>query len=214
MKTRRGLAVLGLGSVFLAAMYGVAVRATRTVSRGSGAGFAGSMRPTGSGEATSDAKSGAKTTSTSTEQGKAEPTDTTSPQVSTVLPEPNATGVSVHATITVTFSEAMDKQSVETAFQSPDLGNFTFDWRDDQTIVVTPTAALAHASGGPGVRARTFTYRLTTVAKDLAGNELDHAYEATFATQRRVIPLPQPPGCVLPRKAEIWSRAASGRSVP
>ncbi|MEM6789552.1 MAG: Ig-like domain-containing protein [Myxococcota bacterium] len=217
MKTRYGLVVLGLGSVVLAAACGGDDETTGDPGSGSGVGAAGGMMPTGAGGETSgEGGTGATSSSSSTGQGGEDPVDTTSPQVLTVTPELDATGVSEDATITITFSEAMDKESVETAFQSADLGNITTDWLDDQTFVVTPNALLAYASGSPSVAANTFTYRITTVAKDLAGNELDDAYEATFATLRRItrnMPSPTQRG-VSSTGSESTCTLTSGSPVP
>ena len=111
--------------------------------------------------------------------------DTTPPSVVSVVPADGAQGVTDDATITITFSEAMDKSSAQAAFQSANLGAVTFDWLDDQTMEVVPNN-LSYAEGGPSVTANAYDYSVTNVAQDLAGNPLPSSFDVSFTTLREV----------------------------
>ena len=120
--------------------------------------------------------------------------DTTPPTIVTTLPANNATGVVAATTIVITFSEPMNKLVTQSAYQSasprltPPVVQFTWD-ATGTVMTVTPNVALAVASGAnpdPAVTvANTFSYQITNVATDLAGNALATA-SSTFKTQRRI----------------------------
>lgn len=120
--------------------------------------------------------------------------DTTPPTIVTTLPANNATGVVAATTIVITFSEPMNKLVTQSAYQSasprltPPVIQFTWD-ATGTVMTVTPNVALAVASGSdpdPAVTvANTFSYQITNVATDLAGNALAAA-SSTFKTQRRI----------------------------
>lgn len=120
--------------------------------------------------------------------------DTTPPTIVTTLPANNATGVVAATTIVITFSEPMNKLVTQSAYQSasprltPPVVQFTWD-TTGTVMTVTPNIALAVASGSnpdPAVTvANTFSYQITNVATDLAGNALITA-SSTFKTQRRI----------------------------
>ena len=120
--------------------------------------------------------------------------DTTPPTIVSTVPANNATGVVAATTIVVTFSEPMNKLVTQSAYQSasprltPPVVQFT--WNATGTVMtVTPNVALAVATGSdpdPVVTvANTFTYQITNVATDVAGNALVTA-SSTFKTQRRI----------------------------
>lgn len=119
-----------------------------------------------------------------------EPTDTTAPVVDAVEPEDGATGVSPSTSIRFTFSEMMDRASVEGAF-SLDDGMRTWTSADgslawtvgDEEASFTPSATLAFS--------RTYTVRLQATAADVNGNGLDgngdgvpgDGFSSTFRTR-------------------------------
>lgn len=90
--------------------------------------------------------------------------DVTPPTVQSVAP--TGASVAINSTIAITFSEPMDTASVSAAFSlkqgSTDIpGTLSFV---GQTAVFTPTTFLTPST--------TYTVTITTVAKDLTGNQL------------------------------------------
>lgn len=110
-------------------------------------------------------------------------TDTVQPTISTVTPAVDAVSVATDITVTITFSEAMDRTSVEGAFTLSDDAaiNGTFSWTDDSTVVFTPSANLLYLT--------TYTISLSSTAKDKAGNVLASEYISNFTTEDRDIAL-------------------------
>jgi hypothetical protein len=106
--------------------------------------------------------------------------DTFAPTVVSVSPQDGATGVSLAANAEVTFSEAMDKASVE------EPGAFTLKL-GSSTIAATASYAPAtkKATLDPSTNLApntTYTATLTTGVKDLAGNALAQERSWTFTT--------------------------------
>lgn len=99
--------------------------------------------------------------------------DVMPPEVLSVTPEDGATEVPVDTTISVEFSEEMDRASVEGAFSlAPEVqGNFTWEGN-------SPTFALA-TDLEYGTK---YTVTVSTTAKDKAGNTLAGAYTWSFNT--------------------------------
>ena len=108
--------------------------------------------------------------------------DTTPPTVSSTSPASAATGVSVSAVITATFSKSLDPLTIT---------GTTFTLKQGSTAVAgavthgpgtlatfTPTAALASNT--------VYTAAFTTGIKDLAGNALAAAYSWSFTTAAAV----------------------------
>ncbi|MDW7712328.1 MAG: SUMF1/EgtB/PvdO family nonheme iron enzyme [Deferrisomatales bacterium] len=105
------------------------------------------------------------------------PTDTTPPVVVSRTPAPDATAVAVGATITATFSEALDPSTITAA-------TFTLSGPSGEaagsviysgvTATFTPSASLAHST--------TYTATVTTGVRDLAGNALTSPVSWTFTT--------------------------------
>ena len=117
--------------------------------------------------------------------------DTTAPTVTAHVPTAAATGVVVSADITVTFSEAMNELSAETA------ANYSLIKLSDSTHINLALATITYAeTGGPPVD----TFRVTINpasslgaateyalivkrgVKDVAGNNLANDYVTTFTT--------------------------------
>lgn len=109
--------------------------------------------------------------------------DVTPPQVSSVVPANNATGVSLATVATVTFNEAMNIASVSsstielrTAAGVLVPSSVSYD-AASRTATITPAAVLSTAT----------TYRITVKSgtsgvKDVAGNALAADFTASFAT--------------------------------
>jgi hypothetical protein len=105
--------------------------------------------------------------------------DTTRPVVASVTPLANATSVAIGATITVTFSEPVDPTTVTTATlliagpNGPVAGS----------VVVAGTVATFTPAAPLTEFASSYTARVTTGVRDLAGNGLasDHSWQ--FATE-------------------------------
>ncbi|MDD1755403.1 MAG: fibronectin type III domain-containing protein, partial [Methanomassiliicoccales archaeon] len=113
--------------------------------------------------------------------------DTVPPTVTSCSPASGATGVSTGAQITLGFSEGMDKSSVEAAFSltagtTPVSG--TFSWGSASSVTFTPSSQLAYSTS--------FAIKLTTSAKDLAGNALSTLFSSQFTTEQSAPPPPEP----------------------
>ncbi len=144
----------------------------------------GDSASTSSGTGGASSSSSSQTT-TSTGGGGDTGVDTTPPTVLSVTPSVDATGVSNTATILVSFSEPMNRVATQNAFQSTTLTGLTFAWPDDQTMEVTP-GNLTYAQGGHDVVANEYSYTITTLAADLAGNQLKDNRSWSFSTLREV----------------------------
>ncbi|MHC1681165.1 MAG: Ig-like domain-containing protein [Methanomassiliicoccales archaeon] len=111
--------------------------------------------------------------------------DTTAPTVVTVDPSNGALDVSIGTTVQVTFSEAMDTTSVESAFSLVGIGSVTgtFAWSVGDTVMTfTPSSALSYNTE--------YTVTIGTGAKDLAGNGLAAAFTSLFITEQSIVELP------------------------
>jgi len=105
--------------------------------------------------------------------------DTTPPTVSSSSPVNNATGVTLNASVSVTFSEAMNNATLNTASFTlqPFAGGATVSGTvsvSGNTATFTPTASLA---GNTQYRAM-----ISTAATDAAGNALSTNYNLLFTT--------------------------------
>jgi len=99
--------------------------------------------------------------------------DVTPPEVVTVFPEPGAEEVPSHTAISVTFSEPMDRSSVERAFSiSPEVSG-KLGW-EGNTLTFTPDNRLSYLI--------TYHVVISTEARDRAGNALPEPYSWTFTT--------------------------------
>ena len=112
--------------------------------------------------------------------------DTVAPMVAAVSPAGGATGVAATTNVSATFSEAMNTASAQSAFslvRSSDGAavSGSFAWSGD-TLVFDPSSNLA---GGTEYRAR-----ITTAAKDLAGNALASEYVWKFKTETTAVAYP------------------------
>jgi hypothetical protein len=106
-----------------------------------------------------------------------DPNDMTAPTVVAVTPGDGFSGVLPDVVIAVTFSEPMDRGSVESAYTSPDLpaSAVGFVWSENDTVLrITPVTPLIVASGDDpdDVEPATYEFELTSDARDVSGNAL------------------------------------------
>jgi hypothetical protein len=104
--------------------------------------------------------------------------DIVAPTVTSVSPADQATGVDTDESISATFSEAMDHDSVQEAF-SVDGITGTFTWAGNK-VTFTPGSDLDYETK--------YTCTISTDATDAAGNNLveDYVWEFTTESKRRV----------------------------
>ncbi len=119
--------------------------------------------------------------------GNPNQTDTTPPTVSFNFPAAGATDVSIHSSLSVTFSEPMDVATLnQTTFTLKDGSNNpvvgTVDWTA-QTAAFHPAVSLAYDT--------LYTATISTGVKDAAGNALASEHTWTFTTEPW--PAPSPP---------------------
>jgi hypothetical protein len=110
-------------------------------------------------------------------------TDDTAPQVNLVVPNPGATGVAVDSTISITFSEPMQRQSLEDSFFYSD-GVDTFDSSDGTINFDDPTypTQLDFIPTTPLALSTVYTVSVSSGARDVGGNQLLASYNSTFTT--------------------------------
>lgn len=102
--------------------------------------------------------------------------DSTPPTVVSSNPAHGATNVLVTATIAITFSEPMDRNSTEGAISLPGVGALTFVWTGPSSVTVSH--ALNFATNA------SYTLTVANAAEDDSdpGNTLAGPYTATFTT--------------------------------
>jgi hypothetical protein len=89
--------------------------------------------------------------------------------------------VAKDAKIVISFSEAMNRQATELAYQSADMPAVTFTWSNgDTTLEIDPVGDLEYTNSG-----KVYTFKLKNTATDLAGNALN-AFTSSFATFREL----------------------------
>ncbi len=109
------------------------------------------------------------------------PGDTTPPTIVSVTPNNGSTGVAKDAKIVIVFSEAMNEQATELAYQSTDMPAVTFTWaKGDTKLEIDPVGDLDYTPGG-----KLYSFKLKDTATDLAGNALA-AFTSSFTTFREL----------------------------
>jgi hypothetical protein len=103
--------------------------------------------------------------------------DTQAPEVSSVIPAPNATLIPVSDKPVVTFTEPVDAATVTSS---------SFTLKQGTTVVagnVTASGATATFTPSAALIGNTvYTVSLTTTIKDLAGNQMTASYSWSFTT--------------------------------
>jgi hypothetical protein len=162
----------------------------------------------GDGTGASPARGGSGGSGTSHGGAAGEPGDESSaaddvaPTVLATTPADNATGVVQNATISITFSEPMNVDSVAQAYASDDLppNKVILSWADHNTrLVITPSELLEYAAvTGVDDPAREYSITIGGSATDVAGNTLEQEAILTFSTLRRISqPIPLARGVLL-----------------
>ncbi len=116
--------------------------------------------------------------------------DTAPPTIVSTVPANGATGVAADANIVITFSKPMNKIATQNAYQSATILPLLvqFSWNANGTVLtIDPTGNLNVASGTDpaNVVATEFSFQITNVASDLAGNALTTT-SSSFKTARRI----------------------------
>lgn len=101
--------------------------------------------------------------------------DTTPPEIISVSPKPDSTGVDLNSKIEITFSERMSgKPTQESIFISPfPKKPFNYKWRGKKLILSPPE---------PLLRNKTYVVTIGTGAQDLRRNPLSESYTFAFST--------------------------------
>ncbi|MGQ0508801.1 MAG: Ig-like domain-containing protein, partial [Myxococcaceae bacterium] len=104
--------------------------------------------------------------------------DSTPPFVTAVLPAVNATGAGPDQSITLTFSEPMQKATVQSAFSitTPNAINGTFNWNGtNDTVTFVPSMRFPFSTD--------VGWKVSILAKDLAGNAVAAPISGAFRTR-------------------------------
>jgi alpha-tubulin suppressor-like RCC1 family protein/photosystem II stability/assembly factor-like uncharacterized protein len=87
---------------------------------------------------------------------------------------PTGTEVPVNAPVSVTFSEPMNQASAESAFSITPTVDGSFSWSGNE-MIFTPSANYSYSAD--------YTVKISTAAKDLAGNSMTALFSWTFTTE-------------------------------
>jgi len=104
--------------------------------------------------------------------------DISAPSIDSVSPSDGAENLPLNTTISVTFSEQMNKTSAEQAFTISPGVNGSFSWNGNTTIF-TPASQLENT---------TYIATINTGAKDLAGNAVANNYSWSFTAGTGIPP--------------------------
>ncbi|MCP4312688.1 MAG: hypothetical protein GY790_15610 [Bacteroidetes bacterium] len=104
--------------------------------------------------------------------------DNDAPTVTGTTPADDATGIALDSDITITFSEAMDKASVEAAISVvPTLTNATYTWDGDTEVTIAADDLTVSTA---------YTVTVATTAKDANGNGLAEEFSFSFSSGNEV----------------------------
>jgi hypothetical protein len=122
-----------------------------------------------------------------------DPTDEVAPLVVATTPTATASGIGADAKIEVTFSEAMDRATVEAAYASAalPLDKVSMQWSPDMTVLtISPDQPLLYGTGNgddPSTAQReTYSITIGSAASDLSGNALGNDFVLAFSTKVRM----------------------------
>ena len=123
-------------------------------------------------------------------RGDAAPAEAAGPRVSSSVPANEGVGVRRDTSLSIAFSERMDRASVEAAFVLGNLpaGTPTFQWDDAGTLLnIVLATPLQYASGSDPnqLQAQRYEYWLSSTAHDLAGHALPETH-LSFSTLREI----------------------------
>jgi hypothetical protein len=125
------------------------------------------------------------------EQEEQEELDTTPPTILSMSPANGAVGVREDEPVVITFSEPMDRGSVEGTLFAASLGDVTLKWNEaGDVLTIVPDEPLPYAQGigddPDEVTALHYYVVVGTGARDLAGNQIVVGAETTFWTMKRM----------------------------
>lgn len=113
--------------------------------------------------------------------------DCTAPTIVSTTPANASTKVAVNAPIVIVFSEAMNTNTVQSAFSTSPATSGSFTWNGPGTqVTYQPSAPLSN--GGR------VTFNISTAAKDLAGNSMAAARSFYFDTRALITKTLTPSG--------------------
>ena len=117
--------------------------------------------------------------------------DTVAPTVVSVSPADGSTGVRKDVSISITFSEPMNRERTQGAYLSADLAPnaVAFAWNaDDTQLTIDPISDLTYVADTvpTSAAARRYSFAIATSATDRSGNALGSAFNSSFTTSRQV----------------------------
>jgi hypothetical protein len=117
--------------------------------------------------------------------------DFTPPALVWSLPADGDTGVRAEATITLAFSEPMDREATEQAVALASGVELSFQWNEPGTVLTVAPLAMFEYAEGPfaefhSLRALEHSLAVGVGAQDLAGNALLGPAMIEFSTLRRI----------------------------
>jgi uncharacterized protein (DUF2141 family) len=101
------------------------------------------------------------------------PVDRSAPRVTAHTPPTDATSIALFTTITIEFSEGMDRSRAEEAIFVAPQTEIDMDWRGHR-LQIRPRDGL--------LEGRTYVVTVGADARDLRGNKLENSYSFAFAT--------------------------------
>jgi hypothetical protein len=113
------------------------------------------------------------------------------PVVVAVSPADGALGVDNAQNIVITFSEPMDREATEAAYQSESIpsSSVSFVWNDAGTeLTIVADAPLAYPVGNDPAQlsARRVSFFISASARDVEGRSLPAPFESSFSLLRQV----------------------------
>jgi hypothetical protein len=125
------------------------------------------------------------------EEQEEEELDTTPPTILSMSPANGAVGVREDEPVVITFSEPMDRGSVEGTLFAASLGDVTLKWNGaGDVLTIVPDEPLPYAQGigddPDDVTALHYYVVVGTGARDLAGNPIVVGAETSFWTMKRM----------------------------